>query len=476
MLFILKEEDMEKSELERKLVEYVDSENIPFHMPGHKRNSAFSILNDIGRYDITEIDGFDNYHHPTDILKSEFDKASKIYGSMKSFYLVNGCTVGILAAVAAIFREGDKILMARNCHKSVYNAVYLNKLKPVYIYPDVDEKTGIYKAVDGNRIAMILKKEPAIKGIIITSPTYEGVVSDINIIANVAHEHRIPLIVDEAHGAHFHFSKNFPKDALEEGADVVVEGLHKTLPSLTQTAIMHVKSRFVDMKLLERYVSMYQTTSPSYLFMSSIGSSILCTNNSKDLIDEYCARLAILRKNLKDHLRHLRIFTENDDISKIVIITASTNITGSELAGKLKKSYHIETEMASLKSIVLMTSFCDDFGNYEVLYDALLKIDEQLETIEEISLPFCKTDNIIRMTPYQAMNEDVTCVDYSACTGLMAGEYVYVYPPGIPLIVPGEVFDTNVIRSMKEYELGGIEVIGLTKDHKVWVCRKEKYV
>ena len=150
---------MEKSHLENKLMQYVDSNHIPFHMPGHKRNEKYEILNYVNKYDLTEIDGFDNYHHPTDILKDIFDRAKYVYKSDKSYYLVNGCSVGILASVAALFNEGDKILMARNCHKSVYNAIYLNKLNPVYVYPDMYEDTGIYKGLTSSDIENVLKAE-----------------------------------------------------------------------------------------------------------------------------------------------------------------------------------------------------------------------------------------------------------------------------------------------------------------------------
>ena len=461
---------MEKSHLENKLMQYVDSDYIPFHMPGHKRNEKYEILNYVNKYDLTEIDGFDNYHHPTDILKDIFDRAKYVYKSDKSYYLVNGCSVGLLASVAALFNEGDKILMARNCHKSVYNAIYLNKLNPVYVYPDMYEDTGIYKGLTASDIENVLKAEKGIKGIILTSPTYEGVVSDIEGIANVAHAAGIPLIVDEAHGAHFHFSKHFPCDALSLGADVVIEGLHKTLPSLTQTAIMHISGKHVDISRMDRYVSMYQTTSPSYLFLCSIEHAIECALDEQ-AINEYVRKLNDFYNKVVPALRQLKVFCERDDISKIVIKTCDTSISGTMLAGILRDRYKIETEMASLRYIVLMTTFCDNFEHYDILADALLEIDKSLIKNASSRIDFKEIKNKQLMSPYDGMNKDTKRVALDKASGYISSDYIYVYPPGIPVIAPGEVFDEDVIDAIKHYIDGGLYVIGLHKEKEVFVIR-----
>ncbi|MDR0221367.1 MAG: amino acid decarboxylase, partial [Lachnospiraceae bacterium] len=212
------------------------SDFYPFHMPGHKRHMPAPWY----AYDISEITGFDNLHRPTGILAEAQAKAAALYGAKESYYLINGSTVGILAAVSAVFRDRDippKILLSRNCHVSAYHAAYLNRLDIAYLDPPIDEGTGLARGISAEAVAAWLDSAPDVGAVFITSPTYEGVVSDIAGIAAAAHRRNIPLIVDEAHGAHFGFHPAFPPSSVRAGADLVIHGLHKTLPSLTQTAL-----------------------------------------------------------------------------------------------------------------------------------------------------------------------------------------------------------------------------------------------
>ena len=272
--------------LER-LTEYAGSDAYPFHMPGHKRREIPDGIPggfpDPYGIDITEIDGFDNLHHAEGILKDAMDEAAAIYGADRSWYLVNGSTCGILSAVFATTENGGRILTARNCHKAVYHAICLNRLEAEYLYPEEITEFGINGGIRAEDVRKALEKDAMrcagnsgdvrgkitkIQAVLITSPTYEGVVSDIRAIADAAHEYGIPLIVDEAHGAHLEYAvqcHSFPKSALEYGADIVIQSLHKTLPCFTQTAILHVKGKLVDQDRVSRYLSMFQTSSPSYL-------------------------------------------------------------------------------------------------------------------------------------------------------------------------------------------------------------------
>ena len=225
--------------LEQKLNELEQSDIYPFHMPGHKR--AFLPFANPYAIDITEIEGFDNLHHATGILQEAQQKAADLYGAKKTYYLVNGSTCGLLAAISAAVPRGEKILMARNCHKAVYHAMYLRQLVPVYLYPE-DTAYGIQGQVTPQMVRKQLKQTPDIRAVVITSPTYDGVVSDIKNIADTVHAYGIPLIVDEAHGAHFGFSQEFPENATRLGADAVIMSVHKTLPAFTQTALLHLCS------------------------------------------------------------------------------------------------------------------------------------------------------------------------------------------------------------------------------------------
>ena len=225
--------------LEQKLNELEQSDIYPFHMPGHKR--AFLPFANPYAIDITEIEGFDNLHHATGILQEAQQKAADLYGAKKTYYLVNGSTCGLLAAISAAVPRGGKILVARNCHKAVYHAMYLRQLVPVYLYPE-DTAYGIQGQVTPQMVRKQLEQTPDIRAVVITSPTYDGVVSDVQNIADIVHAYGIPLIVDEAHGAHFGFSPEFPENATRLGADAVIMSVHKTLPAFTQTALLHLCS------------------------------------------------------------------------------------------------------------------------------------------------------------------------------------------------------------------------------------------
>ncbi len=274
------------------LILYRDSGIYPFHMPGHKRNSfTYGFYADCGT-DITEIDGFDNLHDANGILKDGMKKAAHLYGSQHTFYLVNGSTCGILTGISACTNRGDRILVARNCHKSVYNAIEINGLDPVYILPQTVNELGICGSISPESIEKALEQSPEIKLIIITSPTYEGVVSDINRIADIAHKKNIPLFVDEAHGAHFGFTEGFPANSVSKGADIVVHSLHKTLPSPTQTALLHINGNIADITTVRRELSVFETSSPSYILMAGIDSCLeMLSKHSKTLFNEYKKRL-----------------------------------------------------------------------------------------------------------------------------------------------------------------------------------------
>lgn len=223
----------------------------PFHMPGHKRQKQ-DIMREGSLFalDTTEISGFDDLHHPEGMIKESMEYVQHIYGSKESYFLINSTTGGILASVAASCRLGDKILISRNCHKSVYHAISMLGLRPVYLYPKIEQ--NICMGITKSQVQDILGRENGIKAAVIVSPTYEGMVSDIRQIAEVLHEEGIPLIVDEAHGAHFVFHSGFPESAVSQGADAVIQSLHKTLPSLTQTGLLHICSSRIGTRRFSR--------------------------------------------------------------------------------------------------------------------------------------------------------------------------------------------------------------------------------
>ena len=497
--------------LER-LTEYAGSDAYPFHMPGHKRREIPDGIPggfpDPYGIDITEIDGFDNLHHAEGILKDAMETVAAIYGADRSWYLVNGSTCGILSAVFAATENGGKILTARNCHKAVYHAICLNRLEAEYLYPEEITEFGINGGIRAEDVRKALEKDAMrcagnsgdvrgkitkIQAVLITSPTYEGVVSDIRAIADAAHEYGIPLIVDEAHGAHLEYADQchgFPKSALEYGADLVIQSLHKTLPSFTQTAILHVKGKLVDQDRVSRYLSMFQTSSPSYLFMAGMERCIrYMDGDGRNEMIRYEKRL----ERFMERMEGLQVLEVLDreicgkyrtvagwDPSKIVVSTMrAEDFHGEELAETLRRKYHLEMEMTAPEYVIAMTSLMDTEEGFERLGTALLEIDgalrhcvepeQQKEKGESKEKERCETPEVTeskvlhpvrRMLICEAMNADMERTALQDTVGKVSAEFVYLYPPGIPIIAPGEVFTDAIVEKIVAYKAAGLLVQG----------------
>lgn len=398
----------------------------PFHMPGHKRNESFEIIgSDI---DITEIDGFDNLHSPLGLIKDIEGELSELYRAEKSFMLINGSTVGIIASVFAVSNEGDTILIARNCHQSVYNACFLRKLKAVFIEPEFNAENGFYAEVTQMAVDEAVKRHPNACAVVITSPTYEGYISDIKT--------DLPLIVDCAHGAHLGFG-GFPK---YPAADIAVSSLHKTLPALTQTAVLNVYNKKYISEI-KRYLDIFETSSPSYVLMNSVSKCAQFLKNGKLQFEEYEKLLAEFRRI---SLKHLELLN-TDDKGKLVISCAKSDISSAELAEILRNKYFIEPEMVSASYIILMTSPADTKEAFDMLKKALCEIDEKLSVRknELFFKPATEGGEIIIEFPIKTEKTKLT-----DAAGKRSGEYVYAYPPDIPLLFPNQIITEEAIESI----------------------------
>lgn len=359
-----------------KLKRYRDSDYYGFHMPGHKRN--LDMMDGVSPYqiDITEIEGFDDLHHPEGILKKAQERAAEVYHAEETHFLINGSTVGILSAILGVTRKGDRILVARNCHKSVYHAIYMNELIPVYLYPDFDEGTQLNTEISVQDVREALDEYPQIRAVVIVSPTYDGVVSDVAAIASAVHEKGLPLVVDEAHGAHFGFHPYFPENSNIKGADIVIHSLHKTLPSLTQTALLHINGGIVDRERIRNYLHMLQSSSPSYVLMAGIDACIQMLERDRErLFDSYVRQLKDTRRQLAQ-LKRLRLLeAEHYDYSKVIIAAGNTGLTGRELYEALLERYHLQMEMMAGTYVLAMTSVGDTREGLNRLMQAVSALD-----------------------------------------------------------------------------------------------------
>lgn len=459
-----------------KLIEYNKSDYYGFHMPGHKRNEKMFGTRLPYGIDITEIDGFDDLHHAETLIKDQEERAARLYKAEETHFLVNGSTVGILSAILGVTNRGNKILVARNCHKSVYNAMELNGLRPIYIYPEYEKDLQINGEVSGEKIEILLNENPDIKAVMIVSPTYDGVLSDVEKIAQIVHKRGIPLIVDEAHGAHFGFHPYFPENSNVKGADIVIHSVHKTLPSLTQTALIHINGEIVDREKVRKYLHMLQSSSPSYILMASIDRCMeLLESEGDTLFELYAQRIDVLRTELQG-LKHLEILqTEQFDRSKFLISVKKTGITSKKLADILLHTYHLQMEMTGGTYVLAMTALGDTKEGFERLKRALFEIDQSLSDekqedylpVELPKLPLvCTNEEIERK---KCGNEEL--ILWKASIGRISTEYAYVYPPGIPLIVPGEQITQEAIQVLALYAELGFSVEGIKVENYIGVLK-----
>jgi Orn/Lys/Arg decarboxylase family protein len=463
--------------LYRALEIYSQEDYYPFHMPGHKRNPD-TVNTDLPfDRDITEIDGFDNLHHPEGILKKAQETAASVYDTKECYYSVNGSTAALLAAVSATVPRNGQILVARNCHKAVYHALYLRNLIPTYVYPQMDPKWWINGGISSDKVERALAENPEIKAVLLTSPTYDGVVSDIEKIAEIVHRYEIPLIVDEAHGAHFHFSNYFPTSAAELGADLVIQSFHKTLPSMTQTAVLHNCSDRVDSRLIRRFMGIYQSSSPSYILMASMDACMeKMSSDGNEMFREFTKILEKARRRLSE-CKYIRLVSPeigtagvfDYDRSKLLFSTRYASMTGSELAQILLEKYHIQVEMETEHYVLALAAVGDSGEGFERLCQAIEEINqeeaqkkkEKRETEEPKAGRTAYTSLSQFMSITEAMESESEIRKLEESVGRISAEFGYLYPPGIPLIVPGEQITGQFIRNMRIYMEEGLYLQGL---------------
>ncbi|HHV09281.1 MAG TPA: aminotransferase class I/II-fold pyridoxal phosphate-dependent enzyme [Clostridiales bacterium] len=502
--------------LYEQLISYTNEDYYPMHMPGHKRNMELMRMGNPIGIDITEIEGFDNLHQPEDILRSLSERLAELYGAKKSYPLVNGSTAGILAGISAATSPGDMVLIARNSHKSVYHGAMVRNLRPVYCYPQKLGQIPVNGGILPENIEGLLIKHPETRLVVITSPTYEGIASDVRAIAEIVHRQNALLLVDEAHGAHFGFHSAFPESAVMQGADIIIQSLHKTLPAMTQSAVLHCNREELNGRL-QKYLAVYQSSSPSYVLMAGIDQCIkLLEEQGKELFEKYTVLLQEFYASLQD-LRFLKIvdFRMEDqelaghkivdykmedqelaghkiinhkpannipgekhgiydvDRSKITVSVRGTGLTGHELQVLLREKYHIELEMAASEYALAMTSIADTEEGLTRFAKALGSIDRMLGDRGRISSvkertdcreygDFPKAGAELILLPGEAMESQSETVKLPESAGRISAAFISQFPPGVPLLVPGERIDAELVRYIEKVKNEGITITGLT--------------
>ncbi len=466
-----------------KLYEYGNSDHYPYHMPGHKRRLCGNMPKELFEIDITEIDGFDNLHASEEILQELQENAARICGAEESFFLVNGSTCGILSAISAVLPKGGHLLMARNSHRSAYHGVYQRELKASYLYPSILEPYGICDVITPEQVQKMLDKSPDIGAVFIVSPTYEGRIADIAAIAKIAPEQGIPLIVDEAHGAHLGLAEGFPVNSSMAGADLVIQSVHKTLPAMTQTALLHVNGSLVDRDRLRRFLHIYQSSSPSYVLMAGIDNALrIVEEQGEQLFTSFKKKYTAMHRALTAGCKVLRFIPLDErkqDIGKLVIDASLSGISGRELYDILREKYHLQLEMAAENYCLAMFTIADTDEGYARMQEALLEIDGELagdadyaETGDSEQKASTVSENEPAPLPLsRAWDMEAQWVGLRSACGRIAADFVNLYPPGVPLLVPGERITEELIATIRDSFAAHLNVQGVDKaeDHRIKV-------
>lgn len=456
------------------LAEYVTRQKVPFHVPGHKQGRGIpDCLKNlpgpvIFSYDLTEVPGLDDLHQPAGPIKKAQELAAMLFHADYSFLLVNGTTCGLQAAVMALCGHKDPVLVPRHAHRAVAGALVLSGAMPVYIKPAVDKEYGVPITVTPDDVNRVIKETPGMKAVLQVHPTYHGFAADMRAVTQVCHDHGIPVIADEAHGAHFAFHPDLPAAAMHSGADISIQSTHKTLGALTQGSMLHLKGNLVSLDTIARNLQLLQTTSPSYLVMVSLDlARRQMAQEGRAMLDRVLEMAHWIRGRITT-IEGIKCFGPEDlavngscdktpmlDLTKILINVTGLGLTGYEAAAVLREEYHIQVELADPINILLVLTIGTTWDDCRSLVEALVKMAVKYRsapggrTINDFTPFFDETMPQVAMTPREAWFAPAGPVCLEEARDCVAAETVAPYPPGIPVVCAGERITENVVELLK---------------------------
>ncbi|NLY79868.1 MAG: aminotransferase class I/II-fold pyridoxal phosphate-dependent enzyme [Lysinibacillus sp.] len=454
------------------LVKFVDKQPKSFHVPGHKHGAFSGLPREIQSalsFDLTELAGLDDFHHPEEVILQSERLLAETYGADRSFFLVNGSTVGNLAMIYATCKRNDKVIVQRNAHKSVFHGLQLVGAKPIYVAPEWDEETLTATSVTLSTLEEILNIHTDVKAVILTYPTYYGAVAkELKKQIELCHQLNIPVLVDEAHGAHFSASKVFPISALDLGADVVVQSAHKTLPAMTMASFLHIKSKLVDSERINRYLRMLQSSSPSYLLLASLDDA---RHYLQTYLESDAAYLLDKKNQWIDALRSLhplQVF-EMDDPLKVLLRVPG--YSGFQLKEALEEQ-GVYPELADVHQVLFILPLLKH-GQVFPFAETRILIKEAIENLKredgralEFTTPMTELSNI--SIPEYSFDEledmETEWIPYVRAIGRISAKMLIPYPPGIPLMIPGEKITVSKLSQLEELLAVGASFQG---DHKL---------
>ncbi|NPV93515.1 MAG: aminotransferase class I/II-fold pyridoxal phosphate-dependent enzyme [Firmicutes bacterium] len=459
------------------LIAYLEKARRPFHMPGHKQGAGIPPVlarlwgREIFRYDLTELPGLDDLHAPREAIQRAQEASARCFGAERTWFLVNGSTVGIQAAIMAAAGEGDAVLVPRQAHRSVLGGLILSGARPVYRRVTLEPRFGIPLASRVEDVEDQLSEESRVRAVVEVHPNYYGVAGEISGLARLCSEKGIPLLVDEAHGAHFQFDPRLPGPALSQGADVSVQSWHKTLTALTQTAVLHLRGGRVDRERISRCLSVLQTTSPSYPLLLSLDAARQQMETGGEAVWSRVLELSEWTRHRVKRIPGLDCLGDEImdapavggwDPTKLLVGVTGLGLSGFEAAGWLREMRGIEPELADPRNVLFMLTPGDDRGSAEYLVESLESMAREHRPAdgsgnwggEGHERIFDLLPEVV-LTPREAFNREHRAVPLKNAVGEVCAETISPYPPGVPLLAPGEVITREAVEVITELKSRG---------------------
>ncbi len=465
---------------------------VPFDVPGHKRGRGNpELLNFLGDkcvgIDVNSMKPLDNLCHPISVIRDAEELAAEAFGASHAFFMVGGTTSAVQSMVLSVCRPGDKIILPRNVHKSVINALVLCGAIPVYVNPKVDEKIGISLGMETEEVKEAIEDNPGAVAVLVNNPTYYGICSDLRIIVKIAHEHEMMVLVDEAHGTHFYFGENLPVNAMAAGADMAAISMHKSGGSLTQSSLL-LTGEHVNWEYVHQIINLTQTTSASYLLMSSLDIS------RRNLVmrgKEAFAKVVEMAEYARDEINDIGGYyaygrelingssVYDFDTTKLSVYTRDIGLAGIEVYDLLRDEYDIQVELGDITNIMAYISIGDRIQDIERLVGALADIKHRYSKDPAKMLKAEYINPIVLESPQSAFYAEKSYLPIRRTVGRTCGEFVMCYPPGIPILAPGEMITKEIIEyilyakekgcSLQGTEDPNVEFLNvLVDDRQVW--------
>lgn len=469
---------MENRQLKTPLFEavkkYVNDEVISFHVPAHKQGKG---LKEYGEYlgetvlkiDANGMPDLDNACNPVGVILEAEKLCAHAFSAQNAYFLVNGTTAGVQAMILSTCGTGDEIILPRNVHKSTFGGLILSGAVPTYIQPEIDAEFGIANNIEVDNFKECVNNHPHAKAVFVLNPTYYGMASDLKAIVRHAHRNNMVVLADEAHGGHMSFHSKLPLTAMEVGADMSAVSLHKTIGSMTQTAVLLTRGNIVDPDNVKQVINLTYTTSASYVLMSSIDiARKQMSLHGESMLEETLQLVKWAKEeinkieglNTLDKDKKCQVGCYDFDETKLVVNVSKTGLTGYEMENLLREKHNIQIELSDMYNILAIVGIGEKKKNMQALIKGLKDIVKEVPEKKQRRIKFIPSNPQVIVSPRDAFYSNKKSVSLSSSIGEISGEMIMAYPPGIPIICPGERISKDVIEYVKELKIESVMLQG----------------